>query len=189
MHLAVVANRRPVHYETHSPIIGRWVEVSLYPAASGGLSCYFRDITERKAAEAEREKLLAELSRSNEDLTQFSYVVSHDLQAPLRMVKSYTALLDNPCRDKMDATENQFLDFILEGANRMEELIRGLLSYAQVEERSAAQCPVSLNSLVDGVITTLHGAIEEATATVTRRTPYRNGRSRTTAAAVSKPNW
>ena len=66
MHLEVMAARRAVHYETVSPLIARWIEVSLYPEEGGGLVCYFRDISERKAAEAERECLLGalELERS-----------------------------------------------------------------------------------------------------------------------------
>jgi PAS domain S-box-containing protein len=58
MHRRAMTERKPLRYETVSPILGRWIAVSLYPEASGGLSCYFQDISERKAAEAERERLL-----------------------------------------------------------------------------------------------------------------------------------
>jgi PAS domain S-box-containing protein len=64
-HLQVMAERLPVHFEAISPIIGRWLDVSLYPdEAGGGLACYFRDITGRKHAEAERERLLNEAEAS-----------------------------------------------------------------------------------------------------------------------------
>ena len=57
-HLEAMAGRRVAHYEVVSPVIGRWIDVSLYPDEMGGLACYFRDIGERKEAEAERERLL-----------------------------------------------------------------------------------------------------------------------------------
>ena len=76
-HLRAMAERLPIQFETVSPLIGRWIHVNLYPETGGGLSCYFQDIAERKQAEAERAKLPADLSRSNENLAQFSSVVSH----------------------------------------------------------------------------------------------------------------
>jgi PAS domain S-box-containing protein len=66
MHQLAMTERRPLHYETMSPSIGRWIEVSLYPEAGGGLSCYVRDIGTRHAAEAERAELLAEAERARE---------------------------------------------------------------------------------------------------------------------------
>jgi PAS domain S-box-containing protein len=64
MHHRVMAERAPLHYETVSPLIGRWIEVSLYPEAGGGLACYFRDVADRRRSEAETRRLLAESERA-----------------------------------------------------------------------------------------------------------------------------
>jgi PAS domain S-box-containing protein len=166
-HLQAMTERQPVHYETKSPLSDRWKSVSIYPEEGGGLSCYWQDITARKQAEAEREKLLADLSRSNEDLAQFSSVVAHDLQTPLRMVHSYAQLLERRCGDKLDTACQEFLRFVLDGTETMEALIRGLLAYAQVANADSRNTAISLESVVEGVIATLQETIQETGATVT----------------------
>lgn len=294
MHLKAMAERLPVHYETISPIIGRWIDVSLYPEAGGGLSCYFRDISERKRVEEEllaseerfrntfarapigmvlttvegllvesnqayqdltgygpeelaritfldlthpedrvrnqqvyeqllrgeipsytiekrylckhgrviwtratatlrrdaegrpreivglveniderkrvereRERLLGELERSNEELAQFAHVVSHDLQAPLRMIKGFTELLVRHSQGQPDKTASDFLAMITEGVGNMEQLIRALLQYAQAGEQQPAPTPLRVKSVIDAVLTTLRPQISEAHAEVT----------------------
>jgi light-regulated signal transduction histidine kinase (bacteriophytochrome) len=91
-------------------------------------------ITPRKQYEKERERLVREPRRSNEDLAQFSYVVSHDLQAPLRAVRSYADLLAKQSREELDESANHFIDVIVNGARTMEQLIKDLLSFAQIGE-------------------------------------------------------
>ena len=81
---------------------------------------------------AERERLVQELKRSNEELTEFAHVVSHDLQAPVRMVKSFSELLARRYRGQMDKTADEFIGTIQEGVSSMETLIRTLLAYATV---------------------------------------------------------
>jgi PAS domain S-box-containing protein len=166
-HLRAMAEREPLRYEAPSALYDRWMNVSIYPEENGGLSCYLQDITARKQAEAEREKLLADLSRSNEDLAQFSAVVSHDLQTPLRMVHSYAQLLERRCGGKLDMACQEFLRFVLDGTETMEALIRGLLAYAQVAEADQRKTAVSLESVVEGVLATLQDSIQETGATVT----------------------
>jgi PAS domain S-box-containing protein len=90
-----------------------------------------QDITERKFMEAE-------LQRSNADLEQFAYAVSHDMRQPLRMVTSYLSLIENALTQKMDEEEQQFLNFAIDGAKRMDSMILSLLDYSRVGNKSLA---------------------------------------------------
>lgn len=124
------------------------------------------DITERMRLEKEREELLYQLQRSNQDLAQFSYVVSHDLKAPLRRVKIFTELLAQRYKDKLDETADEFIRVILEGAEGMEQLIASLLEYAQAGNDETNLHSVDAGMVLQNVVETLHPIIEESRATI-----------------------
>ena len=121
-----------------------------------------RDITERK-------EIQRRLEASNERLEQFGYAASHDLKEPLRMVTSYLGLIENRYADDLDADGEEFITFAVDGAERMREMIDGLLQYSRVDTQGDPLEPVDLNAILDDVLTDLQLKIEEADAEITVR--------------------
>ncbi|WP_247729087.1 PAS domain S-box protein [Halovivax limisalsi] len=118
------------------------------------------DITERK--EYQRR-----LEASNERLEQFAYAASHDLQEPLRMVSSYLQLLERRYGDELDADGREFVEFAVDGAERMREMIDALLEYSRVETKGEPFEPVDLQATLDDVLDDLRLQIEESDAEIT----------------------
>ena len=125
------------------------------------------DITERKKAEEELKRLSDELARSNADLQQFAYVASHDLQEPLRVISGFVKLLAKSYKGKLDDKAEEFIAHTIDGAQRMEMLIRDLLEYSKVQLKGMVLKPTDCNLLVEESLKNLHTAIAESGAMVT----------------------
>jgi PAS domain S-box-containing protein len=132
-----------------------------------GIRCTVQDITERKRMEEALRKKTEELARSNEDLEQFAYVASHDLQEPLRMVTSYVQLLSKRYKAKLDADANEFIDFAVDGAVRMRKLINDLLTYSRVGTKGKELSPTDSEAVLAQSVNDLKVTIEENGALVT----------------------
>lgn len=144
----------------------------------------FQDINTRKLIEEELKKhrehleeLVAErttelaaavnnLERSNQELEQFAYVASHDLQEPLRMVSSYTQLLERRYKDKLDQDANDFIYFAVDGANRMQQLINDLLEYSRVTTKGKTLVKTDLSTVLGHAIANLQKRIQETGAMI-----------------------
>ncbi len=113
-----------------------------------------------------RKRIEHDLRRANEDLEQFAFSASHDLQEPLRTVKIYSELLARSYRGRLDEQASQFLGYILTGATRMEMLVRDLLTYTQLTRFEAAQEPVDASEILNNTLANLAGAISESGAQV-----------------------
>jgi light-regulated signal transduction histidine kinase (bacteriophytochrome) len=126
-----------------------------------------RDITARKSAEAFLLQKVDELRRSNEELGQFAYIASHDLQEPLRTVACYTQLLSKRYAGKLDADADEFIAFAVDGARRMHTLIQDLLAYSRVGSTGKILAATSSEYALEEALANLHGAVAQSGAVVT----------------------
>jgi len=126
-----------------------------------------KDITERKQAEEKLKQMLVNLERSNKELEQFAYIASHDLQEPLRMVASFTQLLEKRYKGKLDADADEYIKFAVDGANCMQRLINDLLTYSRIGTREKPFEPCDCQSVLGQVIVNLKSMIDENHALIT----------------------
>jgi light-regulated signal transduction histidine kinase (bacteriophytochrome) len=127
-------------------------------------------VQERIIELAASEKLLhskmLELQRSNEELQQFAYICSHDLQEPLRVVANYTQLLSKRYKGKLDDKADQFIGFAVDAAKRMQDLINDLLAYSRLQTRDAALGLVDCSQVVKMALANLEMVLMETGAIV-----------------------
>jgi len=125
-----------------------------------------RDITARKKAEEELAHKTVELVRSNKELQEFAYIASHDLQEPLRMIASYTQLLARRYEGRLDAEADEFIQYAVQGAIRLQGLINDLLAYSRVGTQGKPFSPTDCSEVLRRVLANLKIAIEESGAIV-----------------------
>jgi len=125
------------------------------------------DITERKQAEEKLYITLQNLELSNRDLEQFAYVANHDLQEPLRMISSYTQLLERKYKDKLDQDANDYIQFAVNGASRMQILLNDLLEFSKINIQGKGFKQVDTSTVLGQVISNLQLLIAKNTALVT----------------------
>ncbi|MFC2084205.1 PAS domain S-box protein [Bacteroidota bacterium] len=148
----------------HCEVRARVIPINSKPSVIGTLI----DVTERKIAEEkllkneqELKRILNDLERSNKELEQFAYVASHDLQEPLRMIASYTQLLEKRYEEKLDEDARDFMHYAVDGANRMQRLIIDLLEYSRISTKGK---PFKLNNtglILNQAVTNLQRKIEK----------------------------
>jgi PAS domain S-box-containing protein len=157
--------------------------------------CTYQDFTQRKLAEEHKEillkkeqdlseklqhsnlelldiqqkltKTIKKLEISNSELQQFAYVASHDLKEPLRMVTSFLQLLKQRYKYELDSDANEFIDFAVDGAKRMHNLIEDLLAYSRIMTQGKEFSAVNMEEVLEQVIINLKVSIEENHAEIT----------------------
>jgi len=122
---------------------------------------------QHRQALIETKKISEELARSNKELQQFAYIASHDLQEPLRMVASYTQLLERRYKNKLDSDAKEFIQFAVDGAIKMKNLIDDLLTYSRVGARDTRFEPTDCSSPLGRAIDNLSVVIDENHAIIT----------------------
>jgi PAS domain S-box-containing protein len=146
------------------------IEIMLSPleSAEGVLvTAAIRDISVRKKSEEHLVKTVGELKRSNDELQQFAYVASHDLQEPLRMVASYTQLLAKRYKGRLDSDADEFIAFAVDGSIRMQGLVQDLLVYSRAGTNGKVLHEISSENALKEALTNLRATMEESGAIVT----------------------
>lgn len=124
------------------------------------------DVTEARATEVILANQAKELMRSNEELEQFAYVASHDLQEPLRMILSYVQLIQKNIDQGDTKRVNEFIAYVIEGTGRMQALINDLLQFSRVTRKGNPFAQVDLNEVLKIAVTHLTARIQENNAQV-----------------------
>lgn len=124
------------------------------------------DVTDRIEAEHRMAAKSQQLEMSNQELEQFTYATSHDLQEPLRMINSYLQLLQKRYGDQLDEDATTFLGFATEGADRMQDLINDLLTLSRVSDDQSRYKDISLNTVVERAVANLQTSISESKAEI-----------------------
>jgi len=146
------------------------IEIMLSPLDSPEgilVTAAIRDISVRKDAEEALLQTVEELNRSNEELGQFAYIASHDLQEPLRMVASYTQLLSRRYKGRLDADADEFIAYAVDGASRMQRLIEDLLSFSRVGTTGEPLRSTSSEVALQQALSNLHVVVADSGALVT----------------------
>jgi|GEM_PF-6524118 signal transduction histidine kinase len=125
-----------------------------------------KEVKERRKTEKQLKKTLTELRRSNQDLQQFAYVASHDLQEPLRMISSYTQLLSHMYKGKLDEKADKYIYYAVDGAQRMQRLIEDLLSFSRVNTHGGELKKTDLNKCYEYAFKNLEISIKESSAEI-----------------------
>lgn len=116
---------------------------------------------------AELQNLNEELKRSNQELDQFAYITSHDLQEPLRAIAGYTQLLEREYQERLDPTAQEYISYVVDGATRMQHLIRDLLAYSRAGTCTQVFTATNCNQVLHRAVANLEVAIAESIATIT----------------------
>jgi PAS domain S-box-containing protein len=147
------------------------IEIMLSPLASPQgvlVTAAVRNVTDRKSAEEHLLKTMQELKRSNDELQQFAYVASHDLQEPLRMVASYTQLIAKRYQGQLDSDADEFIAYAVDGCTRMQAMIQDLLTYSQAGTTEKKQLrEISTERALEEALANLSVSIKESGAVVT----------------------
>ena len=125
-----------------------------------------QEITERLEIEKQMQEITVELERSNQELSQFAYIASHDLQEPLRAIINFAQKISINYQGRLDAKADMYIEFVVDGANRMQNLVRDLLSYSRVGRKDLTWQPVNLNNVLIKVCHDLQVVIKETEAQI-----------------------
>ena len=149
-----------------------WLRINAWPVLGPsrsvtGWEASLEDISTYRQTERQLEERAAQLARTNTELQQFSYAISHDLQEPLQLVTRYGQLLAEEYGARLDASAHKWLAHMLTSVARMQAMINDVLEYSRVETRGQAFVPVDFTAVVAGAVANLQASIDSSSAIVT----------------------
>ena len=147
--------------------LNKHYNILAFSPAKNQLAVLFSDITERKIIENELKETMHQLKISNSELEEFAHIASHDLKEPLRMISSFLQLLQRRYHNKLDEDANEFIDFAIDGAIRLHELLDDLLVYSRLSNKSTELTDVDIGEVLEIVKVNLDILINENDAIIT----------------------
>jgi len=126
-----------------------------------------QDITERKQAEEKLQRTLVDLERSNQELKEFAYVTSHDLQEPLRKIGNFSEMVATQYQGRLDDQADKYLSYITDGAKRMKDLINDLLALSRVGRADFTLISTDINDILMGMFNDIQPLVQEKQAEIT----------------------
>jgi len=163
---ALGKNQPPLEFPyTHKDGIVKWGEAHFKLIRSGFMKRevigILRDVTKRKHAQDQMKALVEDLERSNRDLDDYTYAVSHDLKAPLRTIEVFSAFLLEDQLDKLDDQGKEYLRRMNQASTRMKTLIDELLLLSRIGRKGTEVTRINLNELLQEIINDLEPTISE----------------------------
>lgn len=140
--------------------------ITNYEGKVAEISVIAKDISKRKKAEEQLRETITELKRSNDELQQFAYITSHDLQEPLRTIASFTQIMEKRYKNRLDSDADEYIDFIVDAAVRMKEMIQGLLYYSRVGTKGGEFKLTDTEEALKNAISNLQLTIKENNAKI-----------------------
>jgi light-regulated signal transduction histidine kinase (bacteriophytochrome) len=173
----VADDGEPQRFETYFEPMNKYFRISVFSPKKGEFATVFEDITLKKRAEEEIKKLneelefrvrkrTAELEAANHDMESFSYSVSHDLRAPLRVIRSFSSILARKYVDNLDDEGIHYLHNIVDATERMGTLIDDILLYSRTGRKSVQKKPISIRNVLEEVLDDLNENIKAKNAVV-----------------------
>jgi two-component system, LuxR family, sensor kinase FixL len=156
-----------IRYTNYAKELDRYFDVYAFGPSKGKFAALTMDVTDRQRAKDALARQAEVLARSNVELERFAHIASHDLQEPLRTVSSFAKLLERRHALGLAQEAREYLQFITNGVERMESLIRDLLSYSRVDSRGTAFTAVDCAAIFEKVRNSLKASIDAVGATVT----------------------
>jgi len=165
----LVETGKPVRFQDERD--DHFFDISMYPILDRDgkvemMAVFASDITEHKLAEIQILKQKDELERSNQELEQFAYVASHDLQEPLRKIASFITLLERRYKGALDENADRYIHYVVDGATRMQGLINDLLTYSRVGKQYSEQTMVDCSHVLAQVLRDLEQVITDNDAQI-----------------------
>jgi light-regulated signal transduction histidine kinase (bacteriophytochrome) len=154
-------------FETFFPPMQRYFQISVTSPRRDQFVTVFEDITPRKRAEERLRRTLVDLERSNQDLEEFAYVASHDLQEPLRKMANFSEMLATRYQGQLDDPADKYLGYIADGAKRMKDLINDLLTFSRVGKADFRLTLTDMNDILQGTLNDIQPLVREEQAEIT----------------------